>query len=71
MTSPSRTRRDPPWIVYTLRLAGVAIALVQLIALPLLDRPVSVPGIALAAGMMGIAEAAKHDVRRRERAGGS
>ncbi len=55
-----------------LRLGGLVIALVQAAALPLLnllvepDVPISLPGIALAAGMMGIAEAIKIDRRRKD-----
>lgn len=47
-----------------IRLAGVAVFLSQAIAFPLLSLPVSATALVIAAGAMGVAEAAKFDLRR-------
>jgi len=61
-SSPSR--REPLWVVTVIRLAGVAVFLSQAIAFPLLSLPVSATALVIAAGAMGVAEAAKFDLRR-------
>lgn len=61
----STSRSDPRWVVTTIRLAGVAVFLSQAIAFPLLALPVSATALLIAAGAMGVAEAAKLDLRRR------
>lgn len=63
----STSRSDPRWVVTTIRLAGVAVFLSQAIAFPLLALPVSATALLIAAGAMGVAEAAKLDLRRGRR----
>ena len=60
----SRSPRDPAWLVTTIRLTGVTVFLSQAVAFPLLARPVSATALVIAGGAMGVAEAAKVDLRR-------
>ncbi len=73
MTGVEPQGRDTASLVQALlRIGGLIIALVQGAALPLLnlaadpDVPISIPALALAGGMMGIAEAIGRDRRRRD-----
>lgn len=51
-----------------IRLAGVTVFLSQAVAFPFLGLPVSATALVIAGGAMGVAEAAKVDLRRwRER----
>jgi len=52
------------WVVTTIRLAGVAAFTSQAIVFPLIARPVNTTALLVAAGAMGVAEAAKVDLLR-------
>lgn len=63
-SSPSRGTRDPRWVVTTIRVAGVVVFLSQAVAFPLLGLAVDTTALIIAGGAMGVAEAAKVDLRR-------
>ena len=63
-SSRSRSNQDPRWVVTSIRLAGVVVFLSQAVAFPLLGMAVDTTALIIAGGAMGVAEAAKVDIRR-------